>query len=117
MKYLITTIVAILLIGCGSSPDHSGTYTLTISKLKLQLSFELKPDGSFIGKSSKQPNDDLIGSWKVEDELLVCNGTPEISSDKVIAKFNKTTGKVESFNIGGRTMPIEDEDSIYFKKN
>ena len=70
MKYLITTIVAVLLVGCGESQqstptpeaktvkpadeatDYSGTYTLSIpGRGDAQLSFELNSDGSFIGKS------------------------------------------------------------------
>ena len=84
--------------------------------------FELKPDGSFFGKSSMDEGDDLIGSWKVEGELLVSEGTSEKSSQVIIVKFNKKTGKVESMNVDGNEMPIEDripegEDGLYFKKD
>ena len=102
--------------------DYSGKYTLSIAERGMVLNFELKPDGSFFGKSSMDEGDDLIGSWKVEGELLVSEGTSEKSSQVIIVKFNKKTGKVESMNVDGNEMPIEDripegEDGLYFKKN
>ena len=151
MRQLIVTIVAVVLVGCGepqqttppqtdtkptepdtdvakSEPstaketDYSGKYTLSITERGMVLNFELKPDGSFFGKSSMDEGDDLIGSWKVEGELLVSEGTSEKSSQVIIVKFNKKTGKVESMNVDGNEMPIEDqipegEDGLYFKKN
>ena len=86
------------------------------------LIFELKPDGSFLGKASMEAGNDLIGSCKVEGELLICEGTAEKSSQVIIVKFNKKTGKVESMNVDGNEMPIEDripegEDGLYFKKD
>ena len=149
MKYLTTTIAAALLMGCGGSeepipqtdtkptepdtdvaksgpstvkePDYSGKYTLSIAERGMELNFELKPDGSFFGKSSMDEGDDLIGSWKVEGELLICEGTTEKSSQVIIVKFNKKTGKVESM-IEGNEIPIKDqipegEDGLYFKKH
>ena len=84
--------------------------------------FELKPDGSFLGKASMEAGNNLIGSWKVEGELLICEGTAENSSQVIIVKFNKKKGKVESMNVDGNEMPIEDqipegEDGLYFKKD
>ena len=150
MKLLIT-IAAVVLVGCGepqqtthpqtetkpaaldtdvakSEPptangtNYSGKYTLSIAERGMVLNFELKPDGSFFGKSSMDEGDDLIGSWKVEGELLVSEGTSEKSSQVIIVKFNKKTGKVESMNVDGNEMPIKDqipegEDGLYFKKN
>ena len=86
------------------------------------LIFELKPDGSFLGKASMETGNDLIGSWKVEGELLICEGKAEKSSQVIIVKFNKKTGKVDSMNVDGNEMPIkhqipEGEDGLYFKKN
>ena len=111
MKYLITTIAAVVLVGCGTtrqsteapdakpefkssvSPDDSGTYTLTNSYTGDALTIELKTDGSFlippVGSSDK-----LIGSWKAENELLILEGATEKSSEAIKIKFNKTTGKV-----------------------
>ena len=151
MRQLIVTIVAVVLVGCGEpqqttppqtdtkptepdtdvaksgpstvkEPDYSGKYTLSIAERGMELNFELKPDSSFFGKSSMDEGDDLIGSWKVEGELLVSEGTSEKSSQVIIVKFNKKTGKVESMNVDGNEMPIKDqipegEDGLYFKKN
>tara|TARA_Y100001978_G_C23639137_1_gene407403 strand:- start:428 stop:883 length:456 start_codon:yes stop_codon:yes gene_type:complete len=151
MRQLIVTIVAVVLVGCGEpqqttppqtdtkptepdtdvaksgpsivkEPDYSGKYTLSIAERGMELNFELKSDGSFFGKSSMDEGDDLIGSWKVEGELLISEGTSEKSSQVIIVKFNKKTGKVESMNVDGNEMPIkhqipEGEDGLYFKKN
>ena len=118
MKHLLlTTIAAILLIGCVSSPDHSGTYTLSDLKKDMVLTFELKPDGSFIGTNSKEKDDDLIGSWKVEGELLVCEGTTEKHSEKIIIKFNKSIGKLEFSYRRWQRAPTEELDGLIVKKN
>ena len=150
MKQLLITIAAVVLVGCGepqqtthpqtetkpaaldtdvakSEPptakgtNYSGKYTLNVPKKVGDLIFELKPDGSFLGKTSREAGDDLIGSWKVEGELLICEGTTEKSSQVIIVKFNKKTGKVESMNVDGNKMPTKDqipegEDGLYFKK-
>ena len=121
MKHLLLkTIAAVLLIGCGLSPDQSGTYILAYDG-KDTMTLDLKPDGSFTGIKKDRDNDDLIGSWKVEGELLICEGTAEKSSQVIIVKINKKTGKVESM-IEGNKIPIKDqipegEDGLYFKKN
>jgi len=120
MKQILITIAAILLIGCDSSPDHSGTYILSNTD-KDTLTLDLKPDGSFTGMPKGKEADKAIGSWKVEGELLVCEGTTEKSSIKVGIKFSKTTGKLISISADGKEMPIEEdipegEDGIYIKK-
>tara|TARA_Y100000589_G_scaffold1928_1_gene1785 strand:+ start:92 stop:544 length:453 start_codon:yes stop_codon:yes gene_type:complete len=150
MKYLIITIAAVVLVGCGDSQepipqtetkptepdtdiaksetptakgtDYSGKYTLSMAESDTALNFELKPDGSFLGKSSTQVNDDLIGSWKVEGELLICEGTTEKSSQIIVFKFNKSTKKWISVSADGEEESIEDaipegEDGLYLKKN
>ena len=102
--------------------DYSGKYTLSIAKSDTELNFELKPDGSLLGKSSMGVGDDLIGSWKVEGEFLICEGTTENSSQIILFKFNKTTKKLISVSADGKESPIEDEipegeDGLYLKKN
>ena len=86
------------------------------------LIFELKPDGSFLGKASMETGNDLIGSWKVEGELLICEGTTEKSSQIIVFKFNKSTKKWISVSADGEEESIEDaipegEDGLYLKKN
>ena len=139
MKLILIIIAALVLVGCGQklnisvsdaektpktseSTDYSGTYTLsTAGADEAQLSFELKSDGSFIGKSSMNPDDDLIGSWKVDSELLVCEGSAGESTEKTVIKFNKITGRLNAvWEI--KVMPIEEqipegEDGLYLKKN
>ena len=102
--------------------DYLGNYTLNIPKKVGDLIFELKPDGSFLGKTSREAGDDLIGSWKVEGEFLICEGTTENSTQIILFKFNKTTKKLISVSADGKESPIEDEipegeDGLYLKKN
>ena len=105
--------------------DYSGKYTLYIYHPEgdAELNFELKPDGSFFGRQSNGDQDDvLIGSWKVKGELLVSESKSTKSSNVIIVKFNKKTGKLESLNRDGNELPIKDlitegEDGLYFKKN
>ena len=74
MKYIIIFITAALLMGCASEPNYSGSYILTVGGGSVR--FELKPDGSFIG-SPEGEDKDAVGTWKVEEDLLVCEGTIE----------------------------------------
>jgi len=122
MKYLITAIAAILLTGCVSTPDHSGTYTLSYPNRAVTMTLQLKPDGSFTYTRISRGNgrdDPAIGSWKVKGELLVCKGTTVKSSQNLIFKFNKTSRKLISISV---RLPIdndipEGEDGHYFKKS
>jgi hypothetical protein len=135
-SHLIAIVAAVVLVGCGESQqsapapeaktvkpaaeatDHSGTYTLSIDDSTITI--ELKPDGSFIGTPSGR--DRAVGSWKVEGELLICEGTIEKSSTKIGINFNKTSGKLNTISERGKEMPIDNKipegaDGIYVKKN
>ena len=112
MKYIIIFITAALLMGCASEPNYSGSYILTVGGGSVR--FELKPDGSFIG-SPEGEDKDAVGTWKVEGDLLVCEGTTtEKRPEKIVIKFNKTTLKVISistrfrarFNDGKQALSI-----------
>ena len=103
------------------STDDLETYTLsepegTISTLVIN------PDGSFreslgFRGEAKRPENTLIGSWKIEGELLVLEGTTELDSKQTIIKFNKTTGKIVSINSNGDEVPTEELDRLTIKKN
>ena len=57
MKHpLITTISAVVLVGCGAKPNYSGVYTLDIDSLGTLL-LELKPDSTFIGTPQGEEDD------------------------------------------------------------
>ena len=137
MKKLLITIAAVVLVGCGESQeltasseatpvepvaeanDYFGTYTLSIDGGTITI--ELKPDGSFIGTPSGREEDRAVGSWKVEGELLICEGTTEKRSAKIGIKFNKTSGKLNTISERGKEMPIDNKipegaDGIYVKK-
>ena len=119
MKYLITTIAALVLVGCGAKPNYSGFYTLDVDRLGT-LVLELKPDSSFIGTPQGEEDDRGIGSWKVEGDLLVCEGTTEKSSKKIVLKLNKTTLELTSMTVDGkdRRPPVpEGADGNFFKKS
>tara|TARA_A100001037_G_C14993309_1_gene563607 strand:+ start:50 stop:1003 length:954 start_codon:yes stop_codon:yes gene_type:complete len=119
MKYLITTIAALVLVGCGAKPNYSGFYTLDVDRLGT-LVLELKPDNSFIGTPQGEEDDRGIGSWKVEGDLLVCEGTTEKSSKKIVLKLNKTSLELTSMTVDGkdRRPPVpEGADGNFFKKS
>lgn len=128
MKNLITTIAAIILVGCGSSHDnitkenqyssHSGTYTLKPTKLQNgSVTFDLYSDGSLIGAIANVEGDEnkMIGSWKIDGDLLVCEETVKKGYDGLIVKFNKNTGKVVSIRNGAEAKELG-EDDLYFTK-
>ena len=118
MKHILITIVAVLLWGCGSSPVHSGKYTMTKNESgEGDLTFELKPDGSFLLEPKDEPDDKLIGSWKVEGEMLVLEGTSEKTSQQLKIKFNKSTGKVDSVTSGNIEVPKDQLDGTIVKKH
>ena len=105
-------------MGCASEPDYSGSYILTVGGGSVR--FELKPDGSFIG-SPEGENDDAVGTWKVEGDLLVCEGTIAKSSDQLTIKFNKTTFELISLAENGEEVPLDrmipdGEVGVYLKK-
>lgn len=83
------------------------------------FSLTLKPGGSFHGVTvtPRAKGDPIIGSWKVEGELLVCEGTTEKHSEKIIIKFNKSIGKLDSVTEGGKEAPTEELDGLIVKKN
>jgi len=104
MKYIIIFITAALLMGCASEPDYSGSYILTVGGGSVR--FELKSDGSFIG-SPEGEDKDAVGTWKVEGDLLVCEGTIAKSSDQLTVKFNKTTFELISLAENGKEVPLD----------
>ena len=119
MKQLLITIAALVLVGCGAKPNYSGFYTLDVDRLGT-LVLELKPDSSFIGTPQGEEDDRGIGSWKVEGDLLVCEGTTEKSSKKIVLKLNKTTLELTSMTVDGedRRPPVpEGADGHYFKQS
>jgi hypothetical protein len=115
----------VLLVGCGSEPNYSGNYSLNLEYMKLDL--ELKRDSSFIAGSSIDRDSSLVGNWKVEGDLLICEGTSKIklnvaANKKTIIKFHKNTLEVISLIDGGKEEPLakmipEGEDGLYFKKH
>ena len=116
---LITTIAAVLLVACASEPEYSGSYSLTVEGTTIR--FQLKSDGSFIG-SPEGVNDDAVGTWKVEGDLLVCEGTTAKNSNQITVKFDKTTFKLISLAENGEEAPLdrmipEGENGIYLRKS
>ena len=107
MKSILVSIVAIVLLaGCGSEPNYSGIYTLTSGQVDLEL--ELKPDGSFIGTNEKDEDNKATGSWKVEGDLLVCEGTlANNNSKQITVKFDKSTFKLISLAENGKEAPVD----------
>ena len=138
MKYILITIAAVLLVGCGrfenSAPssdakpelksskptDDSGNYIMSEpGTLGAVFSLTLKSDGAFQGVTlaSRDTGDPIIGSWKAEGELLILEGTNKKDSEVTKIKFNKTTGKVVSANFGGKVATTEELDRLTVKKS
>jgi hypothetical protein len=120
MKNILITIVAVVLVACASEPEYSGSYSLTVVE-GTAFRFQLKSDGSFIG-SPEGVNDDAVGTWKVEGDLLVCEGTTTKNSDQITVKFDKTTFKLISLAENGEEAPLdrmipEGENGIYLRKS
>ena len=88
---LLTTIAAVVLVGCGESPDYSGMYTSKMRSLG-HVHLQLKSDGSLIGSVSRRArndkSEDWFGNWKVEGDFLICEATRE-TNEKLVFKFNK----------------------------
>jgi len=138
MKHLLISIATVLLVGCGrfdnSTPasdskpdlksskqtDDSGKYIMSEPGTQGGVfSLTLKADGSFLGVTVTPRSEDnpIIGSWKAEGELLILEGTNKKDSEATKIKFNKTTGKVVSVNIGGKEVSTEELDRLLVKKS
>jgi len=137
-QLLITTIAAVVFVGCGrfenSTPtsdakpelespkptDDSGNYIMSEPGTQGGVfSLTLKADGSFHGVTVTPRSEDnpITGSWKAEGELLILEGTNKKDSEATKIKFNKITGKVVSVNIGGKEVPTEELDRLLVKKS
>ena len=111
-----------LLVACSTKPEYSGSYSLTIGGTAIR--FQLKSDGTFIGSPEDTPegvNDDAVGKWKVEGDLLVCEGKITENPRQITVKFDKTNFKLISLAENGQEAPLknmipEGEDSIYLRK-
>ena len=121
MKSILVSIVAaVVLVACASKPEYSGSYSLTLVE-GMTIRFQLKSDGSFIG-SPEGVNDDVVGTWKIEGDLLVCEGTTTEDSIQITVKFDKTTFKLISFANNGEEAPLDEmipegENGIYLRKS
>jgi len=137
MNILIPISIGLfVLVGCGEktskqeanakpelksskTPDDSGNYIMSEPGTQGGVfSLTLKPDGSFLGVTVTPRAEDapIIGSWQAEGELLILEGTNNKDSEVTKIKFNKTTGKVVSVNLGGKEVPTEELDRLTVKK-
>jgi len=127
MKQLLFTIVAVLLMGCGESPDYSGEYRSKMRSLG-HVTLQLKSDGSLIGtvtrrsrEANKNKGEDWFGNWKVEGDFLICEATRE-KNEKLVFKFNKTSPmKVFSITESDKDMLMQNipkgSNILKFQKN
>ena len=139
MKQLLITIAALVLVGCEEKNisewdtgeiekeselyDYIGKYTLKRFKNEETRTLNLKSDNSFTATHPNDRDDRLVGFWKVDGELLVCEGVTEKSSKNIIIKFHKISGKLHSIiNNNGEKVSLinripKGRDAIYFRKN
>ena len=121
MKQLLITIAAVVLVGCGDSPDYSGVYTSKMQSIG-HVTLDLKSDGSLIGQMSRRARNgdtgDWFGNWKVEGDFLICEATRE-TNEKIVFKFSKITMKVFSITESDKDVLMQNipkgGDSIKFK--
>ena len=133
---LLTTIAAVLLVGCHeaqqstppvetktaepvaetppperkSEPDYSGNYIATIKSSlngeEATIELKTKPDNSFVGIKSDEENNNLTGKLIIEDNLLVFAGFFE-GGDEGAIKIDKTTLKLVELSSKGRIAPLD----------
>ncbi len=119
MKYLITTIAALVLVGCGDNSKYFGKYfvdkgndlpTEEMSQLELIEDGTLfKHPPSIVG--TEYPS--TKGSWKVEGDYLVISYEP-IGLPRVKTLYDKITLKGENQSIYPVTIEEEVETSKPF---
>ena len=124
MKYLITTIAAVVLVGCGSSgPNVVESYKGTAvgrSGGKIAIDLKLMSDKSFayntksLNPKKVQATVNFTGNWKKNRKQLTLDG--KTGSISMILKINLKTMKLESWLTDGEeTIDNHSTKAIIFK--
>ena len=118
MKHLlITTIAAVLLVGCGGAnptglESHTGTYTLILNnpfwreglpvdgKVFAEVDYVLAADSTFY-TNNKRGDGKIVGKWSLVGQELVIDGIDEDNVQQGI-KVNINTLALTSITSGGQ---------------
>ena len=111
MKHLLlTTIAAVVLVGCGGAnptglESHTGTYTLILNnpfngKVFAEVDYVLAADSTFY-TNNKRGGGKIIGKWKLEGQELVIDGIDEDNVQQGI-KIDINSLALSSITSGGQ---------------
>ena len=118
MKHIIiTTIAAVLLVGCGGAnptglESHTGTYTLILNnpfwreglpvdgKVFAEVDYVLAADSTFY-TNNKRGDGKIVGKWSLVGQELVIDGIDEDNVQQGI-KVNINTLALTSITSGGQ---------------
>ena len=118
MKHiLITTIAAVVLVGCGGAnptglESHTGTYTLILNnpfwreglpvdgKVFAEVDYVLAADSTFY-TNNKRGDGKIVGKWSLVGQELVIDGIDEDNVQQGI-KVNINTLALTSITSGGQ---------------
>ena len=125
---ILSLTILLLLIGCGSAPDHSGLYTAKISPAGETgtISIALQADQSATvtitedGASREERGD---GTWEIQESTIVVRANNIHNHDQELTlNLDATTYKLLSVVVDGEEKPIDElteegKDGVYFKKS
>ena len=114
---LITTIAAVVLVGCGGAnptglESHTGTYTLILNnpfwreglpvdgKVFAEVDYVLAADSTFY-TNNKRGDGKIVGKWSLVGQELVIDGIDEDNVQQGI-KVNINTLALTSITSGGQ---------------
>ena len=116
-QLLLTTIAAVLLVGCGGAnptglESHTGTYTLILNnpfwreglpvdgKVFAEVDYVLAADSTFY-TNNKRGDGKIVGKWSLVGQELVIDGIDEDNVQQGI-KVNINTLALTSITSGGQ---------------
>ena len=116
-QLLITTIAAVVLVGCGGAnptglESHTGTYTLILNnpfwreglpvdgKVFAEVDYVLAADSTFY-TNNKRGDGKIVGKWSLVGQELVIDGIDEDNVQQGI-KVNINTLALTSITSGGQ---------------
>ena len=117
MKHLLTTIAAVVVVGCGGAnptglESHTGTYTLILNnpfwreglpvdgKVFAEVDYVLAADSTFY-TNNKRGDGKIVGKWSLVGQELVIDGIDEDNVQQGI-KVNINTLALTSITSGGQ---------------
>ena len=128
LKHIFPSLLALLLfVGCGSKPDHSGTYTAKISEhgKESELILTLYPDQTVsfaINDSDSSLMATGSGEWELQELMIVVRVKNKLSNNREMTlSFNASTYELLSTEAEGEKFPLDEitpegEDGVFFTK-